>query len=30
MTGSDPEADLRRYLQEGREALLWKLDGLAS
>ena len=29
MTGSDPKADLRRYLQEGRDALLWKLDGLA-
>ena len=23
------KADLRRYLQEGRDALLWKLDGLA-
>jgi uncharacterized damage-inducible protein DinB len=29
MTGSDPKADLHRYLQEGREALLWKLDGLS-
>src|ERR1700683_4809414 len=29
MTGSDPKADLRRYLQEGREALLWKHDGLS-
>ena len=29
MTGSDPKADLRRYLQVGREALLWKLDGLS-
>jgi uncharacterized protein DUF664 len=29
MTGSDPKADLRRYLQESREALLWKLDGLS-
>lgn len=29
MTGSDPKADLRRYLQEGRDALLWKLDGLS-
>src|ERR1039457_1720926 len=29
MTGSDLKADLRRYLQEGREALLWKLDGLS-
>jgi uncharacterized damage-inducible protein DinB len=28
MNGSDPKADLRRYLQTGREALLWKLDGL--
>lgn len=28
MTGSDPKADLHRYLQAGREALLWKLDGL--
>jgi hypothetical protein len=28
MNGSDPKADLRRYLQAGREALLWKLDGL--
>src|ERR1700683_648725 len=28
MTGSDPKADLRRYLQEARDALLWKLDGL--
>ena len=28
MTGSDPKADLRRYLQAGREVLLWKLgDG---
>ncbi len=26
---SDPKADLRRYLQAGREALLWKLDGLS-
>lgn len=24
----DVKADLRKYLQEGREALLWKLDGL--
>lgn len=23
------KADLRRYLQEGRDALVWKLDGLA-
>jgi hypothetical protein len=29
MNGSDPKADLRRYLQAGREALLWKLDGLS-
>jgi Protein of unknown function (DUF664) len=28
MTGSDPKADLQRYLQEARDALLWKLDGL--
>jgi uncharacterized damage-inducible protein DinB len=29
MAGSDAKADLRRYLQRGREALLWKLDGLS-
>jgi uncharacterized damage-inducible protein DinB len=29
MTGYDPKADLRRYLQAGREALLWKLEGLS-
>jgi uncharacterized damage-inducible protein DinB len=29
MTGSDPKADLQRYLQTGREAMLWKLDGLS-
>jgi hypothetical protein len=29
MTGSDPKADLQRYLQAGREALVWKLDGLS-
>lgn len=29
MAGSDPKADLRRYLQAGRDALLWKLDGLS-
>jgi uncharacterized damage-inducible protein DinB len=29
MTGSDPKADLRRYLQAAREALLWKLEGLS-
>jgi Protein of unknown function (DUF664) len=28
MTGSDPKAELRHYLQEGRDALVWKLDGL--
>ena len=26
---SDPKADLQRYLQTAREALLWKLDGLS-
>ena len=29
MTGPDPKADLHRYLQVAREALLWKLDGLS-
>ena len=29
MTGSDPKADLHRYLQSARESLLWKLDGLS-
>jgi Protein of unknown function (DUF664) len=29
MAKPDQKADLRRYLQEGREMLLWKLDGLA-
>ena len=29
MTRSDPKADLRRYLQIAREALLWKLEGLS-
>ena len=29
MTGSDPKADLHRYLREAREALRWKLDGLS-
>ncbi len=29
MTGSDPKADLLRYLQAGRDAVLWKLDGLS-
>jgi hypothetical protein len=28
MTASDPKDDLHRYLRAGREALLWKLDGL--
>lgn len=28
MTGSHPKADLQRYLQAAREALLWKLEGL--
>lgn len=28
MSGSDPKADLHRYLQTAREALVWKLDGL--
>jgi uncharacterized damage-inducible protein DinB len=28
MSGSDPKADLHRYLQAAREALLWKLEGL--
>jgi hypothetical protein len=28
MTASDPKADLLRYLQAARDALLWKLDGL--
>ena len=27
--GSDAKADLQRYLQIAREALLWKLDGLS-
>lgn len=27
MSGSDPKADLHRYLQAGRDALLWKLEG---
>jgi hypothetical protein len=26
----DPKADLQLYLQEGRNVLLWKLDGLSS
>jgi len=29
MSGSDPKADLHRYLRTAREALLWKLDGLS-
>ncbi|MEO3786741.1 DinB family protein [Actinocorallia sp. B10E7] len=29
MTGSDPKADLQRYLQVGRDALLWKMEGLS-
>ena len=29
MTGPDLKADLRRYLQDGREALLWKLERLS-
>jgi hypothetical protein len=29
MTGSDPKADLHRYLQVARDALLWKLEGLS-
>ena len=28
MTDADPKADLQRYLQSARDALLWKLDGL--
>jgi uncharacterized damage-inducible protein DinB len=28
MTEPGPKADLQRYLQAGRDALLWKLDGL--
>jgi uncharacterized damage-inducible protein DinB len=29
VTGSDPKAELRHYLQTARDALLWKLDGLS-
>lgn len=29
MTASDPKSDLHRYLKIAREALVWKLDGLA-
>ncbi|MCX4672871.1 DinB family protein [Streptomyces sp. NBC_01381] len=29
MTSTDPKADLCRYLQSARDALLWKLEGLS-
>jgi uncharacterized damage-inducible protein DinB len=29
MTISEPKADLRQYLQQARDAMLWKLDGLS-
>lgn len=29
MTATDPKADLRVYLQDARDVLLWKLDGLS-
>ena len=29
MAGPDPKADLLRYLQTARDALVWKLDGLS-
>lgn len=29
LTEADLKADLRRYLQDARDALLWKLDGLS-
>jgi hypothetical protein len=29
MTATDPKTDRRNYLQDAREALLWKLDGLS-
>ncbi len=29
MTGTDPKADLQRYLQQARDAMVWKLDGLS-
>ena len=29
MSGSDPKLNLPEYLQAGREAMLWKLDGLS-
>jgi len=28
MADNDPKADLHRYLQTGRDAMLWKLEGL--
>ena len=30
MLDSDVKADLRCYLQDAREALLWKLEGLSA
>jgi len=29
MAAPDPKTDLHRYLRTGREALLWKLEGLS-
>ena len=29
MVAPDPKADLRRYLQDARNALVWKLDGVS-
>ncbi|MBO0510902.1 DinB family protein [Streptomyces beijiangensis] len=29
MTGTDPKADLHLYLQDARDSLIWKLEGLA-
>jgi hypothetical protein len=29
MTDYDPKADLHRYLQDARDTMLWKLDGLS-
>ncbi|MFJ5547599.1 DinB family protein [Streptomyces sp. NPDC093225] len=29
MTGTDPKTDLQTYLQDARDALLWKLEGLS-
>jgi hypothetical protein len=29
MTRTDPKDDLKRYLQQAREVMLWKLDGLS-